>query len=224
MEKNNLFTEEKVSQIYQEYLEFCKNIDIKEIENFLRSIEKNIIRDFRNIQLYNESKEIELYKLSVRRFLFSLFGISQKSFEKYIENGIKLQVLEEDLNEYFEKFAYTLEETKNGFINIFKIYYEIILNRGTTQDLREMYAIYHVMIMSIIHSLPQSYRKDLFSTYYFSNLNEQLNSLESYDDFNTLSETVFVIQNPESVLRDYIEKKYDVDLYEEQENKERKLV
>lgn len=225
--RESLFKDEKINQIYQEYYKLNKNISIEKMEKFLENIDLIITRDFGVIRAYTEYKEREILKLQFEKTIFSLIGIRKKAAEKYINNNIKLEMLLEDREEYFENFALelNLDDLENSLINSFKLYYEIGSSRPRYKEyIVEIYTTYKTMIASIIHMLPSSYRKELFETDYFSSLKNDLKCLECYDDFTTDYNMAFNIEKFDSVLRKYIKEKFNVDLYDYSiEKRERKL-
>lgn len=225
LERTSMFKDEKVNEIYQEYYKLNQNVNIEEMEKFLENIDLHLHNDFLMIKMYNEHKETELFKIHMQRFLFSLFGVRKKSFDKYIENGFKIKKLENEIGEYFEIFALDLDDLENGLINSFKIYYDIILSRPAYKDyVIEIYTTYKTIIASIIHMLPQSYREDLFETNHFSSLREDLKKLECYDNFTTSNQMAFDLKKIDNTLKDYLKSRFGVDLYDYSLNKERKLV
>jgi len=217
IQRKSIFKDEKIDQIYKEYYEFNKNIKIEKIEKDLENIDLIITRDFAIIKAYTEYKEREILKLQFERMLFSLIGIRKKAAEKYIQNNIKLEILLKDREEYFEHFALelNLEELQNRLINSFKLYNEIITSKFYYKKyIIELYTIYKTMLASIMHMLPQPYREDLFKIEPFNQLKNDLNNLECYDDFTTSNQMVYDIKKFDNILKEYLNSKFNVDLYD----------
>lgn len=223
IEKISFFKDEKFNEIYQEYYKLNKHVKAEEMREFVENIDTHLHNDFLIIKMYNESKEREFFKLQMQRILFSLFGIRKKSFDKYIENGFKIEKLTNEMAIYFENFALDLDEVENSLINSFKIYYDIVLWRSG-YNIEEVYTTYKTMLVSIIHMLPQTYREDLFETNYFRSLKNDLLCLECYDDFTTSFQMAFDIKKFDTILKEHLSARFGVDLYDYSLNKERKLV
>lgn len=223
-EKRSLFNDEKINQIYQEYYNLNYDLSFEEMEEFLKNIDWHLHDDFLVIKMFNEEKEKELFRLQIQRISFALFGFRKKSFDKYLENGFKIEKLGKDMGEYFENFALDLDELENSLINSFKLYYEIgVCRPGYKEYIIEIYTTYKIMIASIIHMLPESYREDLLSSNYFNSLKNDLECLESYEDFTTSHRMAFDIKKFDSILRNYLQNKFDVDLYDYARKRERNL-
>ena len=222
--KNSIFKDVQVNKIYRDYLQINQNIRIEYIEQFLSNIDETIAKDFEAIINYNSGKEREIIKIKLEMLLFSFIGLRKKEFYKKLELSNKANQITEDIDEYYENFVFNMSEIRNSLKNIFKIYYEILIEKNQKNDLREIYTIYRTIMMCIINTLPDSYRNELFDTYNFKVLKQELDVLKSYENYTPTIRSITDIKDIEKNLIKYIEEKYDVDLYDFTKEMERKRV
>lgn len=222
--KNSIFKDVQVNKIYRDYLQINQNIRIEYIEQFLSNIDETIAKDFEAIINYNSGKEREIIKIKLEVLLFSFIGLRKKEFYKKLELSNKANQITEDIDEYYENFVFNMSEIRNSLKNIFKIYYEILIEKNQKNDLREIYTIYRTIMMCIINTLPDSYRNELFDTYNFKVLKQELDVLKSYENYTPTIRSITDIKDIEKNLIKYIEEKYDVDLYDFTKEIERKRV
>lgn len=222
--KNSIFKDVQVNKIYRDYLQINQNIRIEYIEQFLSNIDETIAKDFEAIINYNSGKEREIIKIKLEVLLFSFIGLRKKEFYKKLELSNKANQITEDIDEYYENFVFNMSEIRNSLKNIFKIYYEILIEKNQKNDLREIYTIYRTIMMCIINTLPDSYRNELFDTYNFKVLKQELDVLKSYENYTPTIRSITDIKDIEKNLIKYIEEKYDVDLYDFTKEMERKRV
>lgn len=222
--KNSIFKDVQVNKIYRDYLQINQNIRIEYIEQFLSNIDETIAKDFEAIINYNSGKEREIIKIKLEVLLFSFIGLRKKEFYKKLELSNKANQITEDIDEYYENFVFNMSEIRNSLKNIFKIYYEILIEKNQKNDLREIYTIYRTIMMCIINTLPDSYRNELFDTYNFKVLKQELEVLKSYENYTPTIRSITDIKDIEKNLIKYIEEKYDVDLYDFTKEMERKRV
>ena len=222
--KNSIFKDVQVNKIYRDYLQINQNIRIEYIEQFLHNIDETIRKDFEKIINYNSGKEREIIKIKLEVLLFSFIGLRKKEFYKKLELSNKANQITEDIDDYYENFVFNMSEIRNSLKNIFKIYYEILIEKNQKNDLREIYTIYRTIMMCIINTLPDSYRNELFDTYNFKVLKQELEVLKSYENYTPTIRSITDIKDIEKNLIKYIEEKYDVDLYDFTKEIERKRV
>ena len=215
----NVFKDnKKLNLIVEKFYERSAEESLEDIDEYLKNIDSNITIDFDMLRSIcvdkNRRVSLELFRMYLDNFSYACVGVTKRLFYKKVENDSNIKYLQYQQKQYYTNFVDNIDDIEMILIHSLKQYYKIVKSLDKDEDLREIYAIYQTLGASIIHLLPEYYRKEFFN----NEMYDELNSVE----FNLENVSSKYIANIDYILRDYIKEKYGVDLFEYVYSEQRK--
>ena len=198
---------QELNDLVNVFYERIKDLEVKDIRSYLA--ENGLASDFDKIEFVTQRKanedEKKLALLYLKSFMYSLPIISKEKTSEKLMIEQEMENIEEDKKDFYMHFLTRYEDIKNMVLYTFDKYYESCLKFGYDKDLKEFLAIYKSVIYYIISMLPDSYKEEVLDE--FGELFDNFNLGENYQ------RAAYLIKKFNDNMRNYLLKKYKIDLY-----------
>jgi hypothetical protein len=213
----------QMEELFLNILDISKKIKIEYIENYLYLISNKVNTDLNVIEKIYLKSEKNILSNKAKILLIDMFGASRKSFYDELDLRSNNNFLESELEKYHNSFFSYSEELKNRMILVFGNYIKIVLSNQKQENLREVYAFYQTMLITLLFMLPESYRNEALKKDNFSDVKQEINIL-NYNDSSMNLDFMSAYMLLEKIMRDYVKEKYKLDLLFNKESYSKKRI